>query len=103
METTGTRSIVTSGEDYEVTLYFPILDAMIKEYNDGFEHKNLELMKAIQCCHPESPHFLDIDHLTPLVTLYKLNKAYYLWNVSLQRTLKNRLLLLTMFYQRRYL
>ena len=67
MESTGTRSIVTNDEDHKVTLYFPIL---IKEFNNRFENKNLELIKAIQSCHPESPHFLEINYLAPLVTLY---------------------------------
>ena len=32
METTGNRSMSTSGEDYKVSLYFPVLDAMIQEF-----------------------------------------------------------------------
>ena len=91
MESTGTRSIVTSGEDYKVTLYFPILDAIIKEFNNRFENKNLELMKAIQSCHPESPHFLEINHLIPLVTLYKLNKESLTTEcIIAKRTLQNK-------------
>ena len=92
METAGSRSIVTSSEEYKNSLYFPnSLDAMIKEYNNRFEDKNLELMKAIQCRHPASPHFLAIDHLTPLVTLYKLNKEYLSMEcIITKRTLKNK-------------
>ena len=39
METTGTRRAVSSVEDYKVTLYFPVLDAMIIEFQSRFEKK----------------------------------------------------------------
>ena len=91
METTGARSRVTSGEDYKVTLYFPVLDAMIQEFQNRFENKNLELMKGIQCCHPESPHFLEINHLMHLVTLYNLNEQSLSMECTIaKRTLKNK-------------
>ena len=74
METTGAKSKIVSGNDYKITLYFPVLDAMILEFKNRFETKNLELMKGIQSCHPNSPHFLEISHLMPLVKMYHLNE-----------------------------
>ena len=88
METTGTRSTVITDEDYKITLYFPVLDAMIQEFRDRFENQTLE---GIQCCHPESPHFLEINHLMPLVTLYNLNKESLSMECTIaKRTLKNK-------------
>ena len=48
METTGSRETSTSSERLKVSVYFPILDAMLSELNRRFADKNLEYMKAIQ-------------------------------------------------------
>ena len=74
METTGARSRIVSGNDYKITLYFPVLDAMILKFKNRFENKNLELMKGIYSYHPNSPHFLEISHLMRLVTIHHLNE-----------------------------
>ena len=63
METTGTRNTVENthnSENLKVCLYYPVLDAMITELKKRFDSKNLELMRAFQCCVPESPHFLEV-------------------------------------------
>lgn len=91
METTGNRSMTTSGEDYKVSLYFPVLDAMIQEFRSRFDNKNLEIMKSIQSCHPESPHFLEVNHLMTLVKLYNLNEQSLSMECPIaKRTLKNK-------------
>ena len=54
METTGARNAVDSSEDLKVHLYFPIPDAIILELQRRFDDKNLDLMKAFQCCDPVS-------------------------------------------------
>jgi len=74
METTGNRAIPTSSDEYKVTLYFPVLDSMIAEFQKRFGSKNVQLMKAIRCCHPESPNFLEVEHLMSLVTAYHLDR-----------------------------
>lgn len=89
METTGNRSMTTIGEDYKVSLYFPVLDAMIQEFRSRFDNKNLELMKSIQSCHPES--FLEVNHLMTLVKLYNLNEQSLSMECPIaKRTLKNK-------------
>ena len=86
METTGVRSRILNGDNYKVTLYFPVLDTMILEFQNRFENKNLELMKGTQSCHPDSPHFLEISHLMPLVTMYNLNEQ----SLSMECTIAKR-------------
>ena len=48
-------------------------------------------MKAFQCCDPESPHCLEIDHLLPATELHKLDKdSLSMESVIAKRTLKNK-------------
>ena len=98
METTGTSTRNTvdnththNSENFKVCLYYPILDTMISELQKRFDSKNLELMRAFQCCVPESPHFLEIDHLLPAVAVYQLNKdSLSMECVIAKRTLKDK-------------
>ena len=70
LESTGSRET----DDYKISLYFPVLDAMISELCSRFEDKNVQIMRAIQCCNPNSMHFLDVDSLAPLIEIYNLSK-----------------------------
>ena len=70
LESTGSRET----DDYKISLYFPVLDAMISEPCSRFEDKNVQIMRAIQCCNPNSMHFLDVDSLAPLIEIYNLSK-----------------------------
>ncbi|XP_065917551.1 zinc finger MYM-type protein 1-like [Dysidea avara] len=74
LQSVGSRQPVESHEEYKISLYYPVIDAMMSELYKRFEGNNLALMKAIQCCSPESVHFLDIDHLAPLIEGYNLSK-----------------------------
>ena len=47
---------------------------MISELRGRFDNKNVEMMRAIQCCNPNSAHFLDINFLAPLIEVYNLSK-----------------------------
>ena len=47
---------------------------MISELHRRFEDKNVQIMRAIQCCNPNSTHFLDVDFLVPLIEAYDLSK-----------------------------
>ena len=67
MESTGAREIVETGESYKISLYFPILDAIISELRNRFDNKYLDLMRAIKCCNPSSSQFLESDCLLPLI------------------------------------
>ena len=70
------KDTITSSQDLKINLYYPILDAIINELQQRFDSKNLDLMKAFQCCMRDSEHFLDIDHMTSVIELYKLNKPF---------------------------
>ena len=47
-----------------------VLDAVIMELKNRFAGKNLDIMRSIQCCNPESLHFLDFNYLTALAEVY---------------------------------
>ena len=74
LESTGSRETATTNDNYKISLYFPVLDAMISELRSRFEDKNVQIMRAIQCCNPNSTHFLDVDSLAPLIESYNLSK-----------------------------
>ena len=74
LETTGVRDTFNTSQDLKVNLFYPILDAIINELQHRFDNKNLGLMKAFQCCMPDSEHFLDTDRMASAIELYKLNK-----------------------------
>ena len=74
LESTGSRETATTNDDYKISLYFPVLDAMISELRSRFEDKNVQIMRAIQCRNPNSTHFLDVDSLAPLIESYNLSK-----------------------------
>ena len=75
MESTEARRTVETGESYKISLYFPILNAIISELQNRFDNKYLDLIRAIQCCNPSSSQFLEIDCLLPLIESYScLNK-----------------------------
>ena len=76
LECTGSRETATTSEDFKISLYFPILDAMISELHGRFDNKNIEMMRAIQCCNPNSTHFLDVNFLAPLIEAYNLSKDF---------------------------
>ena len=52
----------------------------------------LHSIRAIQCCNPSSPQFLEYDHLLPLAELYScLNKDYLMMECLLaKRTVRNK-------------
>ena len=74
MESTGSREMAAANEDYKTSLYFPVLDAMISEPRSRFEDKNVQIMRSIQCCNPNSTHFLGVDFLVPLLEAYHRSK-----------------------------
>jgi len=57
MKSIGSREALNSSKSLKVSLYFCILDSMLGELRCRFEDKNLEIMKAIQACNPQSPNF----------------------------------------------
>ena len=57
METTGSREVALCGQQYKIELYFPVLDTFVAEMDRRFTSQNIEVMKAIRSCSPESDHF----------------------------------------------
>ena len=47
---------------------------MLNELNRRFSDPNLDLMRAIQSCNPESSSFLDPEKLLPFIDTYNLDK-----------------------------
>ena len=73
LESTGSRHIATSLEQYKVDLYYPVLDSFLAEINHRFTSQNVQLMKAIQACSPHSNNFLDPESLTTISEAYCLD------------------------------
>jgi len=76
MKTTGNMAIPTDSDEYRVSACFPVLDAMIAEFQKRFDNKNIELMKAIQYCHPESPNFLEAQHFMPFIAVCHIDSVF---------------------------
>ena len=73
-ESVGSREEVTTSQEFKQKLYFPVLDAFLAEIERRFDDKNIDIMKAIQACHPDSEAFLCINALQPLIENYALDK-----------------------------
>ena len=89
LESIGSRETVATSEQFRISLYFPILDAMISELQRRFSDKNLKIMKAVQGCSPNSPHFLQPKTLLPLAESHGLDMSLLSIECSLAKnTLK---------------
>ena len=73
LQSTRSREPVSTSEEFKVSLYFSILDSMLGELKHRFDKKNLEIMKAIQLCNPQSAAFLNYEKLCPLALQYGLD------------------------------
>ena len=73
-ESVGSREEVTTSQEFKQKLYFPVLDVFLAEIERRFDDKNIDIMKAIQACHPDSEAFLCINALQPLIENYALDK-----------------------------
>ena len=114
METTGSRETAASSEQLKVSVYFLILDAMLSELNRRFADKNLEYMKAIQVCSPQSQSFLEPSTIKTLAESYALDVqplsiecsrakqtlAGNTWNVSVMFSLAIGLYLYDILYHK---
>ena len=66
----GSRKSVSCDQEYKVTVFLPVLDAIIAEISKRFDQKNIE----IQACSPKSKNFLSPSALHPLIELYDVGK-----------------------------
>ena len=73
LQSTGSRESICTGQEFKVSLYFCILDSMLGELKRRFDKKNLEIMKPIQSCNPQSVTFLNYETLCPLAIQYGLD------------------------------
>ena len=89
-DTTGSRQPVTNiaSDEYIIKFYFPVLDSFLAEISRRFDTKNLNIMKAIQSCHPTSKFFHVTDSLQPLVDAYHLPKD----KIEMEASLAKRML-----------
>ena len=74
-ETTGSRQELMTSEHLKISIYFPILDAILSELDRRFAEKNLEHMRCIQACSPRSPNFLRPNSIRTLAESYSLDMA----------------------------
>ena len=72
LESTGHREPLSTSDSYKTSLYYPVLDVFLAELSRRFAQKNLDLMCAIQACHPQSENFLNLSILQPLIDTYDL-------------------------------
>ena len=70
---TGTREPLSTSQQYQINLYFPVLDTFLAELNRRFSQENIEIMRAIHAFNPDSEHFLDPTHLKPIALTYNLD------------------------------
>ena len=54
LESTGSSGALTTSEQFKVGLCYPILDAFLMELNQRFSERNVEIMRAIRTCSPQS-------------------------------------------------
>ena len=73
LESTGSRQNLSTGEDYKLNVYYPVLDSFLMELKQRFTSRNIEIMKAIQACSPLSSTFLDADYLKALADNYSID------------------------------
>ena len=59
---------------YKSQLYYSTLDKMLVEFNTRFSDFNKSIMKAVQAISPNSPNFLHLPTLKPLINHYELDE-----------------------------
>ena len=74
METTGVREHNSTYDQLKTSLYLPIIDCMLFELNQRFTSHNLDIMRAIQSCNPQSSSFLDPQKLVSIIDAYDFNQ-----------------------------
>ena len=67
LESTGHREPLSTSNSYKISLYCPVLDVFLAKFSQYSDHKNLDVMHAIQACHPQSENFLNLSILQPLI------------------------------------
>ena len=93
LESTGSREHLSSSEEYKRAIFFPVLDAFLAELNRRFNEKNVDIMRAIQACNPQSKDFLSPSVLQPLVQTYNLSEESIEMEAKLaKRTLQKKAL-----------
>ena len=91
LESTGSRPDLATDDQYKVDLYYPILDSFLAEINRRFTNENVEVMKAIQACSPDSDNFLEPNSLTPLIEAYDLDESSIrMEGILAKRSLKDK-------------
>ena len=75
METIESRDGLMISEHLKVSIYFPILDAILSELDHRFAEKKLEHMRSIQAYSPCSPNFLRPNSIRTLAESYEWTRA----------------------------
>ena len=69
--TLGHRSSLSSEEEYQCHVYYPIIDRVLGELKRRFSESNKDIMTAVQACSPTSKNCLKFEALKPLLDLYE--------------------------------
>uniref|UniRef100_A0A1X7VX50 Uncharacterized protein n=1 Tax=Amphimedon queenslandica TaxID=400682 RepID=A0A1X7VX50_AMPQE len=81
-ETIGTGA--SSKEEYKINLYYPVLDQFLKELNTRFESRNIDVLKGISACTPNSSNFLSIKDLKSFCKMYGVRIEESVLNVEVE-------------------
>ena len=79
LDSIGSRESVSCDQEYKVSIFFPVLDAVIAEISRPFDQKNIEIMHAIQACNPKSEKFLSPLHFVLLLSYMISTKNQLTW------------------------
>lgn len=91
LESTGSSEALTTSQQFKVRVGYPILDAFLMELNQRFSERNVEIMRAIRACSPQSAHFLEPAQLQPLIDHYDLDcESLKMESILARRTLAKK-------------
>ena len=61
---------INCSKHFKLTFYYAVLDAFLSELKKQFDSKNLQIMKSVQACSPQSISLLQSDDLSGLIEAY---------------------------------
>ena len=67
------QSFISNESRFRDELFYPLIDSILIELNDRFGSENILLLSSIEGAHPSNEHFLDVEHLKPLVSHLSIN------------------------------
>lgn len=75
METTG-QDEETTKQSLCTSLFYPVLDNMLSEFDRRFNKSNIQLLHSIAALDPRSSKFMDINHIQHMALQYNVETEY---------------------------